>query len=100
MPSSTMASSVDYKCNLFKQVNLTHIHGEPTFETINKLQNEIKRNSESVDSNLGGGAHGNLVLVLTDVQYALIFPTFFVYPTHPGPLIIQEVITAHTNSNM
>ena len=95
-----MTSSIDYKFNLFKQVNLTHIHGEPTFKTINKLQNEIKGNSKSVDSNIGGGAHGNLVLVLTDVQYALISSTFFVYPTHLGSLIIQESTTAHTNSNM
>ena len=51
-------------------------------------------------SNLRGGAHGHLGLVLTDVQYALVSPTFFVYPTHPGPLIILDGTTAYANPNM
>ena len=65
-----------------------------------KLRNEIKENSKSVYSNLRGGAHGHLGLVLTDAQYVLVFPTSFVYPTHPVPLIIPDRMTAHANSNM
>ena len=33
------------------------------------------------------------------MQYALISPTPFVYPTHPGPLIIPDRTTTHANSN-
>ena len=51
-------------------------------------------------SNIGGGPHGHLGLVLTDVQYALISYTPFVYQAHPGPLIIPDGTTAHMNSNM
>ena len=38
--------------------------------------------------------------MLTDAQYALISNTSFVYPTHPGTLIIPDGTTAHINSNM
>ena len=95
-----MKSSITYKDNLFERTNLIPIRGEPTFKMIHKLRNEIKENARSVYSNLGGGSHGHLVLVLTDTHYALIYPNPFVYPTHQGPFIIPDVTTAHTNSNM
>ena len=95
-----MTSNINCKDTLFERSNLTPICGEPTFETLHKLQNEIKANSKSVYSNLGGRAHVPLVLVLTDAQYALISPTPFVYLTHPGPLVILDGTTAHASSNM
>ena len=55
---------------------------------------------KAVYSNLGGGAYFHLFLVLTNVQYALISLTPFVYPTHPGPLIVPDGTTAHKSSNM
>ena len=88
-----MTSNINYKDTLFKQVNLTPICGEPTFKTIHKIWNEIKSNSNAV-------AHGHLGLALTEVQYTLISTTPFVYPTHPGPLIIPDGMTAHANSNI
>ena len=57
---------------------------------IYKLRNEIKVNANSVYSNIGGGSHGHISLVLTDSQYALISPTNFFYPTHLGLLIIPD----------
>ena len=95
-----MASNINYKGTLFVQSNLTPIRGEPTFETLHNIRNEIKANAKSVYSNIGGGAHGQLGLVLTEVQCALIFPTHFVYPTHLGPFIIPDGTTAHANSNI
>ena len=67
---------------------------------LHKLWNKIKAKSKSVYSNLWGGAHGHLGLVLTDAQYALIFTTPFVHLSHPGPLIITDGTTTHVNSNM
>ena len=93
-------NNINYKDTLFKRSNLTPIHGKPTFKTLHKFQNEIKANSKSVYSNMGGGAHDHLVLVLTNVQYALISPTPFFYPTHPVLLIVLDDTTAHANSNM
>ena len=100
MLSSAMKRNINYKDTLFERANLTPICGEPTFETLHKLRNEIKLNSKAVYSNLGGGEHGHIGLVLTDVQYSLITPTPLVYPTHPGHLIIPDGTTAHANSNM
>ena len=63
-----MKISINYKRTLFEKANLTPIHGKPTFETLHKLQNEIKANAKSIYSNLGGGAHDHLSLVLNDAQ--------------------------------
>ena len=38
--------------------------------------------------------------MLTESQYSLISTTTFLYPTHPGPLIITYGKTTHINSNM
>ena len=95
-----MTSNINYKDTLFEQASLTHIRGEPTFETLHNIWNDIESNTKSVYSNIGGGSHGHFVLVLTEAQYALVSPTPFVYPTHPGPLIITNGTTFHGNSNM
>ena len=95
-----MAGFINYKDTLFEQANLTPICGETTFEMIHKLRNYIKANAKSVYSNLVGGAHGNLGLVLTDTQYSIISPTPFVYPDHPGLLLIPDSTTAHSSYNI
>ena len=43
-----------------------------------------KKNAASVVSNLGGGNHGHLGLVLNAVLYALVSATAYVRPVHPG----------------
>ena len=77
---------VNYRDTHFEQANLTPIRGEPTYETVHKLWNEIKANTRSVYSHLGGGTHGHLGLVLTAAQYADISNTVFTRQAHPGPL--------------
>ena len=99
MPS-TIVSSINYKDTLFKWANLTPIHGKPTFKTLHKLRNKIKANAKYVYSNLVGGAHSHISLVLTNAQYVLISNTPFVYPTNPGILIIPYGSTAQIKSNM
>ena len=95
-----MTNNINYKDTIFKRANLTPIRGKPNFKMLHKLRNEIKSNSKSISSNLGVGSHGCLGLVLTESQYSLISPTPFVYPTHPGPLIIPDGTTAHADFNM
>ena len=73
-----MTSNINYKDTLFERSNLTPIRGEPTFKKLHKLRNEIKTNTNSVNSNLWGGAHVYPGLVLTDTQYTLISPNHFV----------------------
>ena len=95
-----MASSINYRVTLFKRASLTPICVEPTLKTLHKLLNEIKANAKSVYSNLRGGAHGHLGLLLTGAQYALILNTKFIYPTHPIPLVVADGTIAHINLNM
>ena len=78
--------SINYRTDFFQYENLTAIRGEPDFESILKLKNEIKANAQSVPSTLGGGNHGLLGLVITPVEYALVSNIPFVREPHPGPL--------------
>ena len=59
------------------------------------MANELKQNASSVYSNLGGGAHGHLGLLLSPQIYALISNVPYVRQAHPGPLIIPANATSH-----
>ena len=72
-----MTSNINYKSTLFKQSNLIPIRGKPMLETLHKLWNKIKANANYVYSNILVGGHGHLVIVLTEVKYALVCPTPF-----------------------
>lgn len=94
------ASSVNYCNNFFEIANLTRIHGEPTFESIQTLQQEILINVQCVHSDLGGGAHGHLGLVLCPQEYAVHSNTVYRWPTHPGPLVIPAGTTNHMSNTL
>ena len=64
----------------------------PTYDTLKKLQNMIKANASSVISDLGGGAHGHLGLVLPSSEYNNIINTTYIKPEHPGELKIYDNI--------
>lgn len=74
--------------SVFTHEDCTKIHGEPTFQSLKLLSRELKTNARSVHSNLGGGSHGHLGIVLTPAQYALISATPFVVPAYPDPLVV------------
>jgi hypothetical protein len=74
----------------FEYKELNKIHGEPTYETIERLHNQVKANAASVPSTLGGGNLGHLGLVLSAQKYAMISNDPFNLPNHPGQLIIPQ----------
>ena len=80
-----MASTFNYRDTHFERSHFTPIRGEPTYGTVHKLWNEVKANTRSVYSNLGGGTYGHLGLFLTTAQYAAISTTAFTRPDHPAP---------------
>ena len=41
-------------------------------------------------SNLGGGAHGHLGLVVTPAEYVLVSAVPYGRPVHPGPLVLPS----------
>ena len=54
------------------------------------MQLELKENAISVHSNLGGGNHGHLGLLMTDPHYTLIVNTPYVRPVYPGNFILAS----------
>ena len=85
---------------MFERDNLTPICGKHTFKMLHNLRNKIKANAESVYSNIGGGAHGHINIVLTEYHHEIIYNAQFFYPYHLCSLIITDGTTAHNNSTM
>ena len=84
----TSTSSVNYKESYFDHPVLTSICGEPTYETLHHLKNELKANVSSVPTTLGGGNHGYLGMILTSSEYLRIKLTDpFTWPPNPGVLV-------------
>ena len=77
---------VDYTKTHFEYPELTKVHDCPTYDSLRKIKNELKTNAARVSSDLGGGWHGHLGLVLTPAEYALILAIPYTRPVHPGPL--------------
>lgn len=64
---------------------VTKVHGQPTNQDLDLLEDELLRIASSFYSELGGGAHGHAGLLLSDVDYAAMAPgTPFVIPPNPG----------------
>ena len=89
-----MTSNIDYVHTYFKYPTPTPINGEPTNKSLKRLKNELRANASSVDSDLGGGDHGYLGLVLTDIEYSNVSATAFVAPPFPRTLTIPVATTA------
>ena len=86
--------AVDYT-TLFSYKSLPKIHGEPTYDDIKTLKDKLRANAAKITSELGGGAHGHLGLILTAVEYASVSATPYLRPTHPGPLTFPGGVTNH-----
>ena len=64
---------------------VTKIHGQPTNQDIDQLEDELTAIASLFPSDLGGGLHGHAGLVKNDVDYELFAPnTPFVFPANPG----------------
>ena len=86
--------SVEDFTNAFPS-HLTPIVGEPTYQTLKELKDQLKANAASIPTTLGGGNHGYLGLILSPAAYTTISPTAFVEPAYPGQ---HPAIPAGTNA--
>ena len=68
----------------FLTPTLLNIEGEPTREGLIDLHILVIDNSASVPSNLRGGRHGHLTLVMTSKEYRTHTGFAFVPPHNPG----------------
>ena len=64
------------------------------------MHKELMVNSQTVHSDLGGGTHGHLGLVLSPGRYALISNAAYNRPAHPGQLVIPAGTTLHLARTM
>ena len=91
----TLDNHVNYVDTYFEYKTLSKIHGEPTYESIKKIKDELKSNASAVNSDLGGGQHGHLGLVLSAAEYQSISNTPYIRPVHPGLLNIPRGTPQH-----
>jgi hypothetical protein len=68
----------------FPYATLTPIDGKPTNTTLQLLQRQLFTNARAVDSPCGGGAHGHLAILLSNVDYLRRAGMPFIVPIHPG----------------
>ena len=88
----TSTSSVNHKNSYFEHPFLIAIR---TYETLHRVKNEIKANTSSVPTTLGGRNHGYLGMILTPTEYRRIVSTFhFTQPSNPGVLFPNPAGTA------
>ena len=88
-----MTANIDYARTYFKYPNPTPINGKPTNKSLKRLKAELRANASSVDTDLGGGDHGYLGLILTDAEYANVAATPFLPPNFPAALTIPANAT-------
>jgi hypothetical protein len=80
----TASTSVDGITADFPKPVLGQIHGEPTREALIDMHKLLCTNAASVTTNLGGGNHGHLALLMTAKEYLEETEKVFVVPTNPG----------------
>jgi hypothetical protein len=68
----------------FPFITIAKQPGLPTYETIAKVHLKLKANAAFVVSELGGGAHGLLGLVLPPATYGTLTNVVFNTPVNPG----------------
>ena len=84
-----ISTNSDYR-SLFEIKEATRINGEPTYESLTNLQDQLKINAQAIPSVLGGGNHGHLGLVVSPTEYQMITLTPFVRPTNPGEFVLTQ----------
>ena len=89
------STNIDYVDTYFEFRVLTKIHGEPMYKTLKEMKNQLKSNACSVASDLGGGTHEHLGLLLTAAKYATTSAVPYVCPVHPGILTILPGTSQH-----
>ena len=84
----------------FPFLHIIKVEGQPTYETIEELNSQLNANTASVQSNLGGGAHGHLLLTVLYTVFTTLSATLFVIPVNPGPTadIVAGLTATQINS--
>ena len=80
----------DYVTKFFEFMTLTQIYGKPSVKSLLQLFGEMKQNSQTAWTTLGGGKHGYIALILGPEVYNFIATTTeFTRPEDPGNFVIR-----------
>jgi hypothetical protein len=82
-PTNTMTSVKSIREG-FPFITIAKQPGLPTYKIIAEVHLKLKANASSIVSELGGGAHGLLGLVLPPATYATLTNGAFNAPVNPG----------------
>ena len=81
-----ISTNINYVDKYFEFPPLTRIRGEPMSKSLKAVKDELCTNTTSVITDLVGGAHDHLGLVLPAVDYTLVLVDPYTRPIHPGTL--------------
>ena len=85
---------------LFEIASPPRIYGEPDYERLKKLKDILKSNASRITSELGGGGHGHLGLILSANEYTGVSNVPYIRPVHPGQLDIPAGTTQHASNTL
>ena len=78
--------TVEAMLESFPNNPVTKIEGEPTCQALRLLESELIQNASSIMTEVGGGNHGYLGLVLSPQKYTQITGHTFTPHPNPGPI--------------
>jgi hypothetical protein len=96
-----MATSIKSLIESFPYPSIPPIQGQPTYELITSVTHLLDPNTASVQTDLGGGAHGHLILTISATVLTMLSPTApFIVPINPGPTpnILNDANAQLTNN--
>jgi hypothetical protein len=82
------ALTVEEIINGFPNPVLPKIDNEPIFEDIQITTRLLNANAISITSMAGGGAHGHLGIIMSQVEYAAVSASLWVEPFNPNTIPI------------
>jgi len=85
------STNIDYAATYSEFPEHEMINSAPSYTKIREIKDQIKANTSSASSELGGGARDHLGLVLANGEYANITATPYVCLVHHGPLKISTL---------
>ena len=85
-----MSSHTEHITGELPYPSVTKIEGRPSYVTLKELKRQLKANAAAVPTDLGGGQHGFLGLLLLDLEYQTLAGELWVNPDNPGITAVIE----------
>ena len=79
-----MALTISNITAAFTHAKLDSIEGEPNYESLKKLREQLGENAARIPTTYGGGKYGHLGLIIKPSVYLTLAGTAFEIPNDPG----------------